>query len=90
MSKAAALKEPQKIPGVGKCIAGDLWDLNIRSEQDLNGKNPENLYLRLYTYKNKMERCQSSSPLSCSRIKELMSWNCWSDAACDNGILGET
>ena len=34
----------QKIPGVGKSIAQDLWNIGIRSITDLKGKNPEKLY----------------------------------------------
>jgi hypothetical protein len=43
-SKQQSLKELQEIPGVGKSISGDLWDLGIRRIQDLKGKSPEKLY----------------------------------------------
>ena len=43
-SKQAALKELQQIPGVGKSIANDLWDLGLRSIQDLQGQDAEELY----------------------------------------------
>lgn len=42
--KQDVLKELQHIPGVGKSIAEDLWNLGIRSIHDLNGQNPEELY----------------------------------------------
>lgn len=32
------------IPGVGKSIAQDLWNIGIHSITDLKGKNPEALY----------------------------------------------
>jgi hypothetical protein len=38
------LKEFQTIPGVGKSIAQDLWDMGFRSIKDLKNKNPEKLY----------------------------------------------
>jgi hypothetical protein len=41
-------KQSQKgitsIPGVGKSIAGDLWNIGIREIPDLYGKDPEELY----------------------------------------------
>ena len=40
------LKELQTIPGVGKIIALDLWNLGFRSVQALQGQDPEELYVR--------------------------------------------
>ena len=40
----SALKELQEIPGVGKSISMDLWELGIRRVHDLKGKDPEKLY----------------------------------------------
>jgi hypothetical protein len=42
--KRQSLKDLQEIPGVGKSIAQDLWELGIRRVNDLKGKNPEKLY----------------------------------------------
>jgi len=57
-SKQDVLKELQKIPGVGKSIAQDLWDLKIRSIQDLKNNNPETLYRQLcMMYNKKIDRC---------------------------------
>ena len=42
----AVIKELQVIPGVGKSIAVDLWELGIRSVPDLKGKDPGLLYVR--------------------------------------------
>jgi hypothetical protein len=47
--KRLALKQLQKIPGVGKSISEDLWELGIRSVNDLKGKDPEKLYARRCT-----------------------------------------
>lgn len=33
------------IPGVGKSIAHDLWNIGIRNISDLSGQDPEFLYL---------------------------------------------
>jgi len=33
-----------KIPGVGKSIAHDLWNIGIYDVADLKNKNPEKLY----------------------------------------------
>ena len=38
------LKNLVQIPGVGKSIARDLWNLGIRNVVDLKGKSPERLY----------------------------------------------
>jgi hypothetical protein len=43
-SKERSLKELRQIPGVGKSIAYDLWNINIHTIADLKGKNPETLY----------------------------------------------
>lgn len=47
MNKQVVLKEFQTIPGVGKSIAQDLWDLGLRSLKDLRGKDPQELYDQL-------------------------------------------
>lgn len=46
-NKSNDLKRLKTIPGVGKEIAEDLWNLGIESVRDLKGKNPELLYKRL-------------------------------------------
>ena len=52
------LKELQQIPGVGKSIAMDLYELGIYSINDLAGKDPEQLYQALCTLKNThIDRC---------------------------------
>jgi hypothetical protein len=38
------LKELQIIPGIGKSIAKNLFDIGIHSIEDLVGKNPEKLF----------------------------------------------
>ena len=44
MTKKESIKELMTIPGVGKSIAADLYNINIRKIDDLKGKDPEILY----------------------------------------------
>jgi hypothetical protein len=45
--KKDILKEFQIIPGIGKSMAQDLWDLGLRSLLDLKSQNPERMYDQL-------------------------------------------
>ena len=45
--KQSVLREFRQIPGVGKRIAEDLWNLDLRSVSDLKNQDPEDLYLKL-------------------------------------------
>jgi hypothetical protein len=38
------IKKLTMIPGVGKSIAKDLWNIGIREISDLRGKSPDKLY----------------------------------------------
>ena len=44
MVKAEVIKKLAVIPGVGKSIAGDLWNIGIRKVSDLKGQNPQLLF----------------------------------------------
>ncbi|MFH0988742.1 MAG: helix-hairpin-helix domain-containing protein [bacterium] len=44
--KQLSLKELMQIPGVGKSIAEDLYDLGIRTISDLQKNDPERLYIK--------------------------------------------
>ncbi|WP_120274110.1 helix-hairpin-helix domain-containing protein [Mangrovibacterium diazotrophicum] len=44
MNKEQSIKELKTIPGVGKSIADDLWNIGILKVADLVGKDPEVLY----------------------------------------------
>jgi hypothetical protein len=58
VEKEVALKEFQKIPGVGKSISNDMWNIGLRSLNQLKTKNPENLYVKLCEYQNvQVDRC---------------------------------
>jgi hypothetical protein len=56
--KQIVLKNFQIIPGVGKVVSEDLWDLGLRKVSDLKGKNPEVLYEKLCKIQNtRIDRC---------------------------------
>jgi len=58
IDEQATLKDLQRIPGVGKSIARDLWNLGVRSPADLRGQDPELLYERLCAYQGaRIDRC---------------------------------
>jgi hypothetical protein len=44
MTKEQSIKQLITIPGIGKSIALDLWNIGIRSIEDLKGRDPEILY----------------------------------------------
>jgi|GEM_PF-910396 len=44
--KQSALTDLQRIPGIGKSIAEDLFEIGIRSVNDLKGRDPQELYFR--------------------------------------------
>ena len=54
----AALRELRQIPGVGKSIAQDLWNIGIRHIADLRGADPDDLYARICAYQGApVDRC---------------------------------
>ena len=88
-TQQAILKEFQTIPGVGKSIAMDLWNLGFRSVQELAGQDPEELYIRqcalqgtqvdrclLYTF-----RCAIYYASNEQHDPELLKWWNWKDTA---------
>ena len=87
MNKKTILKEFQTMPGVGKSIAEDLWDMGFRSTNELKHKYPEKLYdelnkLRgtiidrcmLYTF-----RCMVYFVNETRHDPKLLNWWMWSD-----------
>jgi len=86
-SKKTIVKDLQVIPGVGRSIAEDLWELGIRSVSDLKGNDPEKLYARrciqqgvqidrclLYTF-----RCAVYFASQSKHDPELLKWWNWKD-----------
>lgn len=58
LENQTVLKDFQKIPGVGKTIARDFWNIGLRSLDDLKGKNPDTLYKTLCHYQGtQVDRC---------------------------------
>ena len=52
------LKDFRRIPGVGKSIAVDLWNLGLRSVSDLRGRDPQALYEALEALAGRhVDRC---------------------------------
>jgi hypothetical protein len=57
-AKNDIIKQFQTIPGVGKSIAEDFWDMGFRSIANLKKKNPEKLYNDFCTLRGmKIDRC---------------------------------
>jgi len=58
MDKQQILKEFRTLPGVGKSIAEDLWNMGFRSTSELKNKNPEKLYNQInQLYGKRIDRC---------------------------------
>ena len=52
------LKEFRKIPGVGKSISQDLYDLGYRSIEELKNQNPEEMYTNICVHQGMhVDRC---------------------------------
>jgi len=84
-TKPAVLKELQTIPGIGKSISQDLYDIGIRSIADLKDRDPEELYDRsnhhagivqdpclLYTFRCAVYFASTKQPQP-----ELLKWWNW-------------
>ena len=54
-NKTGALKVLQTIPGVGKVVATDLWNLGYKSISDLAGQDAEEIYIRHNDYRGKVQ-----------------------------------
>jgi hypothetical protein len=58
IQKKQVLSEFEKIPGVGKSIALDLWELGLRSISELRNNDPEKLYAKHCKQKGQpVDRC---------------------------------
>ena len=52
------MKEFLQIPGVGKIIAKDFWNIGLRSLNDLKDADPEELYKNLCAFQGcQVDRC---------------------------------
>lgn len=83
--KSGVLKQLQTIPGMGKACSLDLWNIGMRSVEDLSGKNPTILYEKLnqatgvthdicmlYTF-----RCAVYYATEKKRDKKKLNWWYW-------------
>ena len=84
--KNAILKELQTIPGIGKSISNDLYEIGIRSVSDLEKCNPEKLFDKSNKYINiTQDRCLLYT-FRCAvyyakggRDRERLKWWNWMD-----------
>lgn len=87
IEKDKTLKGLQVIPGVGKSIANDLYNIGIKKVADLNGQSPGALYKKLNRYsgiKNDIcvlytFRCAVYYATETSYKKEKLNWWYWKD-----------
>ncbi|MCB9046504.1 MAG: helix-hairpin-helix domain-containing protein [Chitinophagales bacterium] len=90
MTKQAAIKELCIIPGVGKSLATDLWNIGIRSLAELKGQDPELLYHRSNQFAGTLQdrcvlyvfRCAvyfADTPADQRESEKLKWWN-WKDS----------
>lgn len=77
----------RQIPGVGKTIAEDFWDIGLRSLDDLKNADPEILYERLCKVQNTrvdrcmlyVFRCAVYFASTTNHDPELLKWWNWKD-----------
>jgi hypothetical protein len=87
--KKDSIKELKKIPGVGKSIAEDLWNIGIQRISDLKNKDPEILYTLsnelagvrqdrclLYVFRCAVYFANTPEP---QQESELLKWWNWKD-----------
>jgi hypothetical protein len=75
------------IPGVGKKIADDLWNLGIRGVSELKNRDPENLYRQLCDFQGMhvdrcmlyVFRCAVYFASNDEHDPELLKWWNWKD-----------
>jgi hypothetical protein len=86
-AKKKALKELQQIPGVGVSIANDLWNIRIKSIDDLRGRDPEELYFLSNKFAGAVQdrcllyvfRCAVYYATVRKHDKELLKWWNWKE-----------
>lgn len=86
-SNKEILKEFHVIPGVGKSIAQDLWELGYRSVGELKNENPDKMYNKFCDLKGQhIDRCllyvfRCAVYFASNKIHdpELLKWWNWKD-----------
>lgn len=85
--RSQILKNFQVIPGIGKSIAGDLYNLGFRSLEEIKAEEPETIYQNLCLYQDtKVDRCvlyvfrcAHYYLNNASHDRELLKWWNWKD-----------
>lgn len=85
--RSQIIKNFQVIPGVGKSIAGDLYNLGFRSLEEIKVAAPDDIYQNLCLYQGtKVDRCvlyvfrcAHYYLNSDSHDRELLKWWNWKD-----------
>ena len=96
MTKEQSIKELMTIPSIGKSIAADLWNIGIKSVDDLKAKNPEVLFDQSNRFAGAVQdRCLLYS-FRCAvyyaetepdgRDAELLKWWNWKDKRIWNNV----
>ena len=89
MTTVQSIKDLTRIPGVGKSLATDLYNIGIRSVEDLKGKDPEQLYYQSNQFAGCVQdrcvlyvfRCAvyfAETPANDQDSEQLKWWN-WKD-----------
>ena len=89
MTRDQSLKELTQIPGIGKSLAADLWNIGIKQISDLRAQDPETLYDLSNKFAGTVQdrcvlyafRCAvyfASTPESKRKPEKLKWWN-WKD-----------
>lgn len=83
-----ANKELQKIPGIGKSLSKDLFDLGYRKVNELKGEDPEIMYQNLMALRGEhvdrcvlyVFRCAVYYASNSKHEPELLKWWYWKDS----------
>ncbi|MBW8361006.1 MAG: helix-hairpin-helix domain-containing protein [Kaistella sp.] len=89
MTKEESIKNLMQIPGVGKSIANDLFQIGILKTDDLKGRDPEELFAAsnakvgavqdrclLYVFRGAVYFAETPKE---KHIEEKLKWWNWSD-----------
>jgi len=98
MTKEAILKEFQTIPSIGRACALDLWNIGLRSKEELKGQDPMALYKKLnavtgiahdicmlYTFRCAVYYVSEPQP-----EKEKLKWWYWKDKTYNEGAPADS
>lgn len=85
--KTAAIKELMQIPGVGKLIANDLYNIDIKNITQLKGRDPDELYERSNAFAGVVQdrcllyvfRCAVYYAANKNHDAEKLKWWNWKD-----------